>query len=307
MRRFEPKTARLCRFTALLPWLLVAAAVSGCAGPTVAQTPREKAVGLYYDGLEHMRSGGFLEAQQVFQELVAMPAYLSVTSLARLRLADTLFQQRKYVEAFEIYMTYARRHDGSKNVPYARFMAARSRFEMVPTDFWLLPPVEEMDLSAADRARVLLERFIRRYPTSRHVTVAHQLRDRCIALQLKQHHYVVDFYRKRQAWLGVVHRLQSMMTQFPVQTHTLANYSTLSEAYERLRWQDRAVEMHTAILTRWPATAQSRGSRQSIVVLKQAIEQKRSASKPNEAKPEDLPPAARVRPEAAKESDIYDR
>ena len=174
MRRFKPKTARLWRFTALPPWLLVAAAMLGCASPTVVQTPREKAVGLYHDGLEHMRSGAFLEAQQVFQELVAMPAYLSVTSLARLRLADTLFQQRKYVEAFEIYMTYARRHDGSKNVPYARFMAARSRFEMVPTDFWLLPPVEEMDLSAADRARVLLERFVRRYPTSRHVTVAHQ-------------------------------------------------------------------------------------------------------------------------------------
>ena len=103
-------------------------------------------------------------------------AYLAVTKLARLRLADTLFAQSKYQEAVQVYQSYIRRHDGAADVTYARFRVAEAHYRMVPSEFWLLPPVYEMDLSTADRARYYLEAFIRRYPTSDLVTRAHRLR-----------------------------------------------------------------------------------------------------------------------------------
>ena len=94
--------------------------------------------------------------------------------------------------------------------------------------------------------------------------------------------------------------------KFPIQTHSLANYRALADGYERLRWHRRAIEMHTAIVRRWPGTAQSRGSRRTPVVLKQSIERKGTPGKPAAEVPEGLPPAAKVRPEAVKETDIYE-
>ena len=230
---------------------LVLGLFAACSGLQIeAPPPKEEAERLYFDGVEYLREGAFLEAQQTFLESLKKPGYLQVTSLARLRLGDALFLQQKHQRAIEQYEAYARRHDGSPNIPYARFMVAKSHFRLIPADFWLLPPVYEMDLSAADKARYHLEAFIRRYPLSVYATEAAGLRDRCIDLQIAHHDYVIAFYRERKKWAGVVFRLHEVMRRFPVRGHTLANYQLLSEAYITLGWRKRALELNRAIAHR---------------------------------------------------------
>ena len=271
--------------------------LGACAGAPATESAQAAAERLYLEGMEQMQSAAFLEAQQSFQEVMKMPAYLSVTAIARLRLADALYHQQRNDQAIEAYMAYATRHDGASNVPYARFMVAKSFFEMVPSDFWLLPPVFEMDLSAVDKARARLERFVRRYPLSAYVTEAQALRDRCVALQLQQHAYVVRFYVERKQWLSVVFRLHHTMSEFPARAHTLANYQQLAQAYELLNWRGRALVLQQTITRRWPGTPGAAAAAVRAADLRNTIARAKAGGEANAEMPKELPPTASVHPE----------
>lgn len=282
------------RWAALLGCLY---GLSACAGAPAVESANSAAERLYLEGMEQMQSAAFLEAQQSFQEVMKMPAYLSVTAIARLRLADALYHQQRNDQAIEAYMAYATRHDGDSNVPYARFMVAKSFFEMVPSDFWLLPPVFEMDLGAVDKARARLERFVRRYPLSPYVSEAMKLRDRCIALQLQQHAYVVRFYVERKRWLSVVFRLHHAMSEFPARAHSMANYQQLALAYEHLGWRGRALAIQQTITRRWPGTPAAKAAGDRAADLRNTIARAKASGEANAEMPKELPPTAAVRPE----------
>ena len=279
--------------------LLCAGILVGCGGMQIdAPPPKQEAERLYFDGVEYLREGAFLEAQQTFVEALKKPGYLEVTSLSRLRLGDALYFQQKFQRAVEQYEAYARRHDGSANIPYARFMVAKSYYKLIPTDFWLLPPVYEMDLSAADKARYHLEAFIHRYPLSRYATEAAFLRDKCIDLQLSHHEYVVRFYIERRKWLGAVFRLHEVMRRFPIRGHTLANYKLLSRAYATLKWRRRTVELNRAIAQRWQGEAAADRARSTVAAARSEIARLKAAGDPAAEMPVESPPTSRYRPEA---------
>lgn len=284
------------RRASLAVWLCLCTAA--CSGLQVdAKAPSEKAERVYFDGMEYLAEGAFLEAQQTFTEALKLPGYLEVTALARLRLGDAYYFQHKFQRAIEQYEAYARRHDGSKNVPYARFMVAKSHFQLIPTEFWLLPPVHEMDLSAADKARYHIENFMRRYPLTSFASEAADLRDRCIDLQVSHHAYVVQFYVGRSKWLGAVFRLHQLMRLFPVRGHTLGNYQTLATAYETLGWRKRGLAIHRAIAQRWPSAASAMTSREKVANLRAAIARLKAEKNPAAEMPLEVPPTAAYHPE----------
>ena len=287
--------------TPLLPRLACLALVAsfvGCGGAAVAKvTPKAQAAAAYVDGLKSMASSNFLEAQQVFTGVLKMPAYLSATTVARLRFADSLYAQSKYEEAVQVYQGYVRRHDGSENVPYARFRIAQSYYQLVPTDFWLLPPIFEMDLSSVERARYYLEAFVRRYPTADFIPSVLKMRDRCIALQMAQHRYVVRFYRERSKPMGIIFRSHELLRRFPVRGHTLADYVPLADAYRSVTWRRREMELRREIARRWPAKPEGIAARARVAALRNEIAQLKAQGRKDAEMPLELPPTAQERPE----------
>ena len=279
---------------------LLAAALLLCLGGCVslADTPEAKtpAGSRYRDGVRYLRTGAYLEAQEAFQAVLAMPGFSAVTPLARLRLGDALFQQRKLQEAMQVYRSYVQRHDGSPNVPYAEFMIAWAHFREVPTESTIMPPAYEMDLSTAERARYHLERFVQRYPLSPYVARAMEMRDRCIALQLRRNDYVVRFYVERERWIGVVFRLHRALTEHAAWSHNPENYALLVQAYTRLGWRSRAISLWRVIAERWPDTVQAGNADAAIAGLRKQIA---AAEARGEAggMPAELPPLALERPE----------
>lgn len=282
---------RLCVAVALL----FAAALTAC-GPETAQPVSAEAQQLYVDAMEHLHGGSLIEAEQEFQKLAKLPSYVQLTSLARLRLADTLFQARRYDEAIEAYHSFIQRHEGNDNVPYATFMIAKANFELAPTDLWIMPPVHELDLSPVQQARTELERFIRTYPRSRFATEALALRDRCIELQFAHTTYVIDFYAQRKQWIGVVFRLHRALQTYPTRAHTPANYRLLADAYAELHWRSRAVELWQAMAQRWPKGAEAAEAPARIRSLQQQIEEATARGEPG-AMPAEVPPTAQIKPE----------
>jgi outer membrane protein assembly factor BamD len=285
----------LGRRHALAAALMVAAALTAC-GPETAQPVSAEAQQLYVDAMEHLHGGSLIEAEQEFQKLAKLPSYVQLTSLARLRLADTLFQARRYDEAIEAYHSFIQRHEGNDNVPYATFMIAKANFELAPTDLWIMPPVHELDLSPVQQARTELERFIRTYPRSRFATEALALRDRCIELQFAHTSYVIDFYAQRKQWIGVVFRLHRALQAYPTRAHTPANYRLLADAYAELHWRSRAVELWQAMAQRWPKGTEAAEAPAKIRSLQQQIEEATARGEPG-AMPAEVPPTAQIKPE----------
>ncbi|MBI5607672.1 MAG: outer membrane protein assembly factor BamD [Deltaproteobacteria bacterium] len=285
----------------VLAWAAASALLAAC-GPEVAQPIGSEAEALYQEGMEHLAGGSILEAEQELQKLVKMPSYVQLTALARLRLADALYQSRKYDEAIEAYHGFVRRHEGNENVPYAMFMIAKSHYELAPSDLWILPPVYELDLSPVQHARVELEKFVRTYPRSRFATEALTLRDRCINLQYAHARYVVNFYAERGKWIGVVYRLHLAMQAFPDRAHTLAHYELLAKAYEKLFWRQRAVEMWQAVAQRWPQSPSAAQAPGEIQRIQADIEAAAKVGTPG-GMPADAPPTAAIKPETMGQGD----
>lgn len=300
-------SSRLPRFARLCASLAAGAAgivVAGCATTTAADpiTPTTSAIAAeaeqtYLDGTEQLASGALLEAEQEFFKLLKLPSYIHLTALARLRLGDAQFHQHKYDEAIETYLSFAQRHDGSENVPYAMFMVAKSHMELAPSDLWFMPPVYELDLSAVQSARVHIERFLRQFPRSRFVTEAVQLRERCLDVQWAHQRYVIEFYRDRKQWIGMVFRLHHAMQQFPTRAQTPALFAELAQAYTNLDWRARALDLWTAIARRWPDSPEAGMAAERMAQLNADIAAAKAKGDPAAAMPVEPPPAAVVKPE----------
>ncbi len=274
------------------------AASSACSGAeTVKGNVASEAEAVYTDGLEHLAGGSTLEAEQEFQKLLKMPSYLQLTALARLRLADAQFHEHKYDEAIETYLSFVQRHDSNDNVPYALFMVARAYYELAPSDLWFFPPIEELDLTAVQQARTHLERFIKQYPRSRFVTQALELRERCLDLLWAHHRYVIDFYTKRNKWMGVVYRLHVAMQQFPSRSQNVENFALLAKGYQEIGWRRRAVDVWQAIGQRWPGTPQAIVAPGRVVQLQKDMDAAKAAGKKDAEMPVELPPTSTVKPE----------
>ena len=287
----------------LLAFALLVALLPACGAAPVAKTARAEAEQDYLDGMEHLAGGGLIEAEQDFAKVLKLPSYLSVTELARLRLGDSQFYQHKYDESIETYLAFAQRHDQSENVPYALYMVARAYFELAPSDLWFMPPVEELDLTAVQQARIHLERFLRQYPRSRYATDAMALREKCIDTQWAHSLYVINFYWKRDNWLGAVFRIHQAMQQFPTRAQTEQSFLRLATAYEQLKWRSRAVEMWQYLQKRFPDTATARRAPAEIARLEGVI---RDAKKRGEAAemPAEPPPTAALKPELAADTAV---
>jgi outer membrane protein assembly factor BamD len=284
------------------PWcvsILIVALVglSACGGATTIGQPRDEAERAYLVGMEQLHSGNPIEAAQTFASLLKLPAYLTVTATARLRLGDALFEQGKFMEAIDAYQGYVRRHEGSGDVAYAAFRLALCYAEMAPVDFWLLPPVHEMDLSGADKARYHLERFVRTYPTSVFVPEALRRRDRLIELELSQHRYVVGFYLGRKQWLGAIYRSHDMMRRFPLRAHERTDYLRLAKAYEQQGWRRRARELYREIVRRWPSAEGADQAAAAAARIQGEIARRKAAGDADAEMPVDAPPTAADRPE----------
>jgi outer membrane protein assembly factor BamD len=296
-RRMSSRAGSFVGARSLAAAALAAMSLAACGATPQVTRPADAADALYIDGMQQMHSGNHLEAAQTFANVLKMPAYLTVTATARLRLGDALASQGKYEEAIEVFEGYLRRHEGTRDVAYAAWRVAECHAKMVPEEFWLMPPIREMDLSSADKARYHLERFVRTFPTAPYVAEALRLRDQMLDLELAQHRYVIDFYVKRKQPLGVAWRSHEMMRRFPLRAHTAYDYKRLALAYEELHWRKRARDLQKVIARRWPGTAESKFAADRAAAIDGEIARLRAGGAADAEMPTEPPPTAAVEPE----------
>jgi outer membrane assembly lipoprotein YfiO len=127
------------------------------------------------------------DSLQSLQERYPMGAY---GTFAAIKLADSYFFNREYIQASKLYEEFIKSYPGSPDLPYVKLQAARSNaFSARGTG---------RDRSPLEKALVFYDELADRYPATEYGKVAEAER-RTVVQQLADYdRLIIDFYVKRE-------------------------------------------------------------------------------------------------------------
>jgi len=188
--------------------------LAACAGTKKTGVYTEDARIAYETAMEAFEKEDCITAEPMFRDIRANYPYTRYAALSELREADCLSLQDKHVEAIEIYERFARVRASHESVPYARFKAAESQYEQIPSEWWLSPPAYERDMRAARDALKDLRRYLLDYPYDENADKAADMEKRTLQLLAQHELYVADFYLRREHPEAAIKRLTGMLQTY---------------------------------------------------------------------------------------------
>ena len=205
-------------------------------------------------GIAAYDSKNYEEAARYFEHVRNRYPFLDISKEAELRLADTYYARELFIEAREAYQSFLKLNPTWPRADHAAFRAAKTWHEEIPSDFFLLPDVEEKEQKAVRNSVRALTDFVRRYPQSEYVKEAEALiaEDRAILARHELH--VAKFYARREKWRAVTLRLETVARDFKGLGFDEEALFGLYDAYSRLNEPERAKAALQEVIARFPGT-----------------------------------------------------
>jgi outer membrane assembly lipoprotein YfiO len=241
----------VCRAVAIITFVVLSSCAS--TGHRPGDVSQETARKIYVEGMHDLVDGSYEAALVRFRKLAQnFPLYMTYTKLAKLCLADTLFQDERHLEAVEVYQEFASLYPQDPNVSYARYMAARALAARIPSDVTFFSPAIRLDMSRVLQARDALKAFLKSNPESTYsLEAALLLRD--IRARLYAHHrYVASFYNERSIPKGTLNRLAEMYRGYPEWAASRGNLNRVLELAEETELGAQVSDIQDAFKKRFP-------------------------------------------------------
>jgi outer membrane protein assembly factor BamD len=286
--------AGVASLTALLSIGLLGA--SGCATSDDATKPVTYSLTAkqnYEKGMAELKDEDYAEAQKYFQFVKQKYPFSKYAVLAELALADSQFDRGNYTEAIDSYKTFARLHPTHDKVEdgYVAFRIGESYFKDMPDDVFLLPPSYEKDQSAvADALRELTD-FERKFPDSKYVKKAEELRRQVLQRLVDHEVYVARFYLGSDHPNAAALRLEGALRRYPGSGREPELLYALGETYLKMGDPLRAKETFTRVVTEYAAAEDARRAALYLQFIA-----KRFGDNPKAASPRAPEPTAPVPP-----------
>ncbi|KPK17769.1 MAG: hypothetical protein AMJ62_00505 [Myxococcales bacterium SG8_38] len=223
--------------------------------------PDDDAQSGYEKALLDFRRGDCLSAQPTFEEIRREFPYSRFAALSELRIGDCQFKNEQYPEAIETYRQFVRIRPSHKEIPYARFRIAEAYYNQIPGGWFMTPPAHERDQSAARDALVQLRRFVVDFPDDHRVPDANKLMQKCMSLLAAHELYVARFYLQRDAYRGVISRLQGLLAAYPGSDVEAEAMLLLGQVYLEIDETDAARETLAEVVQRFPNTGEAKRAR----------------------------------------------
>ena len=154
---------RICSFLILVFAL-------GCAGSVGEGRVQYSASARqnYEKGMQRLNDEDWLESAKYFSFVKGRYPYSKYAVLAELRLADTLYGAKQYLQAIDAYKLFIKYHPTHAMVQngYAAFRIGEAFHDMLPGDFFLVPPSFEKDQTATRDCMRASTSFLAKYPQS---------------------------------------------------------------------------------------------------------------------------------------------
>ena len=246
-------------------------AAAGCGGKA-GDTSVDYSVSAqknYERGLAKLGDKSWAAAAKYFAFIKSRFPYSKYAVLAELRLADAEFGAEQYLEAVDSYKMFVKFHPTHEMVVngYASLRIAEAYYEMLPGDFWILPPSYEKDQSSVEDAEEELRNFLEKYPDSQFRKKAEALLAK-VGRRLAEHEwYVARYYWDKGKPMGTVLRLRRLLERHRGVGYDVEALWLLGRAYVKVGMPDRARETWTELMTKHPQSGKAAEAKGAIAAL----------------------------------------
>jgi len=251
---------------------------------TVTVTYATTAKANWIRGEEEYLDESFLTAHKYYAYIRAKFPYSAFASRAELRIADCLFERKRFVEAVDAYQNFVRLHSTHPKVAYASLMIAKSYFEQIPDDWFLLPPSHEKDQSSVRRAAVALGDYVSRYPSDASIKEGKKLLANVRTRLMDHERYVADFYRNLGQNRAYVGRLQTIKNEYSDVGLNDELLLEMIEVYATLGDHDGALKIETEFAKQFAASSLLPRAREVLAgIPKKTAVPKKESTKPTKS------------------------
>lgn len=249
-------------------WAFGLIAASGCGGDEYLNLGyAENARRAYVAALEEFYDEDCFEAKPLLKNVRREFPYSRFAALSELRLADCHFEDGEYAEAIQAYKQFIRYRPSHVEVPYARFMVARSHVEQIPSEWLLSPPSHERDQYYAAESLRLLRRFLLDFPEDPLVPRARHMAEDAVRLLAAHELYVAGFYFDRDHPKAAAGRLRTLLRSYPGSEVEAEALYLLGESYLELRDPKRARRAFLQLVERYPGGEFADDARERLAEL----------------------------------------
>jgi outer membrane protein assembly factor BamD len=216
----------------ILKWFFIAAFsimnINGCAlyDQFFADEPEKSASELMSEGTAMLEKGQYEEATATFQKLKDRYPYSEFAVDAELKMADALYKDKLYEQAYQAYNDFERLHPKNPKIPYVIFQKGMCHFSQVST----IDRAQTQALLAKDE----FERLVKKFPRSEYADNARRKIRECYINLAEYELYVGHYYFKRKKYRAAMERYRYIIENYPDfgQYHEALEY--LAKSKERL-------------------------------------------------------------------------
>lgn len=202
--------------------------------------------GAFKEANEKIRKKDYEAAREILEDIKARDASKQYAPLAQIRIGDTYFEEGLYEEAVVEYEAFLNRHPHHKYAPYAQYRLAMSFFKRIKG--------VDTGYSIAKRALQEFEKLQRRYPRNPYMDVTEERIKRCRGILAEYELYVGRFYFKKGSYRAAMQRFNGMLQNYPDSKKVSEALYYLGLSYEKMGNREKAIEVLTTLIERFPAT-----------------------------------------------------
>ena len=187
--------------------------LSGCANILNTYFPEEELEeqegppGLMAEGNKQFERGYWEEAIESFETVKDRYPYSKEAVEAELKMADALYENKLYEEAYEAYNEFERLHPKNKNVPHAIYRKGMCYFQRITTI--------DREQDTTLRAKEEFERVVKRFPRSSYANKARIKIRKCLIFLAENELYVAHYYYKMEKYRAARDRYAYIIEKYP--------------------------------------------------------------------------------------------
>jgi outer membrane protein assembly factor BamD len=158
-------------------------------------------------GNDYLSQGRYKDAVDAFQKIKDRFPYSKHAVGAEIKMADALYLQEEYEQAFSAYDEFEKLHPKHKDMPYVIYQKGMSNFSQIKS--------KDREQAHTLKAKEEFERLIKRYPRDEYANKARKNLRECLIYLAEYELYVANFYYKQGRYRAALGRYTYILNNYP--------------------------------------------------------------------------------------------
>jgi outer membrane protein assembly factor BamD len=247
--------------------LLVVSLFLGCthASQIKKGTTEEE---LFNEAMAYYRKKLFFDAIPLFQNIKDKFPLSPYAIQAELRIADSNYLQKNYIEAIYQYEEFRKLHPANSLIPYVIYQTGMCHFKQLLS--------VDRDQTETEKAVEEFEYLISKYPQSPYTGMALSRLKFC-KRRIAEHEFVIgNYYLKFQNYKGAIERFTFALEKYPFATEKDKFLFHLGKAYMLMDDKSNSEKILSSLLKQFP---DSLYAREAKILLGTASEKEKEESR----------------------------